>query len=89
MILCDRAAGPVTRTAHSFVLTLGLLALPFLPALASGQQARAPGTDAPARAGSVVAGARQSQSFARHNGRKSRPTRRCVQNGRARSDQAR
>ena len=38
------------RTLPLIVLALGMLALPFLPALASGQQASPPGTGAPAPA---------------------------------------
>jgi RND family efflux transporter MFP subunit len=50
MILCDRTAGPAARTVPLVVLALGLLALPFLPALVSGQQANSQGTAAPAPA---------------------------------------
>lgn len=50
MILRDRSAGPVARTTPLVVLSLGLFALPFLPALGSAQQAGSPGTSAPAPA---------------------------------------
>ena len=55
MILRDRLAGSVAHTAPRVILVFGILALPFLPALASGQQAGvftpfAPANRAPALA---------------------------------------
>ncbi len=69
MILHDETAGPIVRTAPRVLLLLGALALPFLPALASGQQAGASGKAAPARLQPPREAAKPSTPPARTDGK--------------------
>ena len=50
MILCDASSGPIVRTVPRAMLVLGVFALPFLPALAAGEQAGVQSQVAPAPA---------------------------------------
>jgi RND family efflux transporter MFP subunit len=71
MILYDQSTGSIVRSAPRFVLFAGALALPFLPAPTSGQQAGAPGSVALASAQPPAAPANVTTSPVKTDGKAS------------------